>query len=232
MMSDEIIRALKERGIVLSYKETHFCYSSGKHGEDYIDKSALLAHSTLSGRLVQEMVMRWIDDEKSPFPEVIVGPAMSGAILAHLVAHEFNRFATLMGFETTYASFADKDPLTGIFKPGRGYDKVVRGRKVLVVEDVINTGGTVMATAHAAMMAGGVVIGINVIWNRGDDGKLMLPNAGGGVMALPIKALVHHPFPSYTAEECLMRGPCSRGIPLNRDFGHGAEFLAKERKEA
>ena len=230
MKEDEIVEELVKRGIVL--RDDHFRYTSGKHGEDYIDKNALLAHSTLSGALVHEMVMRWFDDETSPFPDVIVGPAMSGAILAHLVAHEFSRTPNGFDDEPVYAAFAEKDPENGFFKLGRNYDKVVRGRNVLVVEDVINTGGTAMATAHTVMMAGGTVIGVSVLWNRGVEDHLMLRTPGGGPLKLLVTALVHRPFPSFTEAQCREIGPCSRAVPLNLNFGHGAAFLAKDREKA
>lgn len=224
MKEDEIVEELLKRGIVL--RDDHFLYTSGKHGEDYIDKNALLAHSTLSGALVHEMVARWTS-EKAAFPDVVVGPAMSGAILAHLVAHEFSRLSGKL----VYAAFVEKEP-NGIFKLGRNYDKVVRGRNILVIEDVINTGGTAMAAAYTVMMAGGIVIGASVIWNRGEEESLTLPSAGGGLMKLPVSALVHRPFPSFTEAQCRERGPCFRGVPLNLNFGHAAAFLAKDREKA
>lgn len=230
MQEKEIIDELVKRGIVL--REGHFRYTSGKHGEDYIDKNALLAHSTLAGALVHELALRWFEVGERPFPDVIVGPAMSGAILAHLMAHELNRVPNWSDDEPVYAAFVEKDPRSGLFKLGRNYDKVVRGRNVLVVEDVVNTGGTAMASAHSVMVAGGVVVGVAVLWNRGADDELTLPNVGGGVMKLPITALVHHPLPAYTESQCRERGPCARGVPLNVNFGHGAAFLAKDREEA
>ena len=230
MQEKEIIDELVKRGIVL--RDGHFRYTSGKHGEDYIDKNALLAHSTLAGALVHALAQRWLERSELPFPDVVVGPAMSGAILAHLMAHELGRVPNWSDDETVYAAFVEKDPASGLFKLGRNYDKVVRGRNVLVVEDVVNTGGTAMAAAHTAMVAGGVVIGVAVLWNRGTSDKLTLPNAGGGVMKLPITALVHHPLPSFTEKECAERGPCARGVKLNVNFGHGAAFLAKDREEA
>jgi orotate phosphoribosyltransferase len=230
MEEDEIVEELLKRGIVL--RGDHFRYSSGKHGEDYIDKNALLAHSSLAGALVHEMVVRRLDREDIPRPEVIVGPAMSGAILAHLVAMEFTRLPGWAFDEPVYAAFVEKDEKTGLFKLGRNYDKVVRDRNVLVVEDIINTGATAIAAAHAAMMAGGLVIGVSVIWNRGVESKLALPRPGAAPLTLPVDALIHRPFPAYTEAQCKERGPCARGIPLNLNFGHAAAFLAKDREKA
>jgi orotate phosphoribosyltransferase len=235
MNEDEIVKTLEDRGIILhgDVTGTHFRYASGKHGDDYINKNALLANTALAGQFAHEMCMGWMDYSDA-FPHVIVGPAMSGAILAALVAQEFGKVPdfTEDGDDTVYSAFVEKDPATRLFKLGRNYDKVVRGRNVLIVEDVINTGGTAQAAAHATMMAGGTVIGVAVIWNRGTSDKLFLPDAGGGTMSLPINALVHRPFPSFTEAECAERGPCSRGIPLDLNFGHAAAFLAKEREEA
>lgn len=230
MTAEEIVEELVKRGIVL--RGDHFRYSSGKHGADYIDKNALLAHSSLSGALVHEMVARRIDREDAPPPDVIVGPAMSGAILAHLVAMEFTSLPGWAFEEPVYAAFVERDPDTGLFKLGRNYDKVVRGRNVLIVEDVINTGGTAMAAALAAMMAGGTVVGVSVIWNRGVESSLALPTPGGEPLKLPVDALVHRPFPSYTEAQCREVGPCARGKPLNLNFGHAAAFLAKDREKA
>lgn len=230
MKEEEIVAELMKRGIVL--RGDHFRYTSGKHGDDYIDKNALLAHSALAGALVQELVGRRLDDERAPHPQVVVGPAMSGAILAHLVAHEFSRVADWLRLEPAYAAFVEKDEKSGLFRLGRNYDKVVRGRNVLIVEDVINTGGTALATAHSVMMAGGVVVGVSVIWNRGVEDHLVLRTPGGDPLKLPVAALVHRPFPSYTEAQCKERGPCARGVPLNLNFGHAAAFLAKDREKA
>lgn len=231
MQEEEIVEEFQKRGILL--RDGHFRYTSGKHGEDYIDKNALLAHTDLAGSLVHEMALGHLgEDDGALAPDVIIGPAMSGAILAHLVAHEYTRVAHWFLDGPVLAAFVEKDPKSGMFRLARNYDKVVRGRRVLVVEDVINTGGTAMAAAHSVIMAGGTVIGVSVIWNRGASDKLTLPDAGGGVMELPISALVHRPLPSYSEEDCSRYGPCSRGVQLSVNFGHGAEFLAKERRNA
>jgi len=234
MEESEIVEEFQKRGIIL--RGGHFRYTSGKHGEDYIDKNALLAQTDFTDALVHEMAMRHLEEceeaETAVPPDVIVGPAMSGAILAHLVAHEYARVSEWFRYEPMLAAFAEKHPETGLFRLARNYDKVVRGRNVLVVEDVINTGGTAMATAHSVIMAGGTVVGVSVIWNRGTSDKLTLPGAGGGSIELPVKALVHEPLPCYTEADCRTHGPCSRGDQLNVNFGHGAEFLAKDRHKA
>jgi|GEM_PF-1479578 len=230
MREEEIIEELVKRGIVL--RGDHFRYASGKHGEDYVDKNALLAHTALARALVHALVVRTLEDPRAPFPDVVVGPAMSGAILAHLAAHELGRVPNWTDEEPVYAAFVEKDPETGLFKLGRNYDKVVRGRNVLIVEDVINTGGTAMAAAHATMMAGGVVTGVSVIWNRGAEDHLVLPSGDGHALKLRVTALVHHPFPSFTEAQCREYGPCARDIPLNLNFGHAAAFLAKDREKA
>lgn len=223
MTEQQIVDALEERGIIL--RNGHFIYASRKHGRDYIDKNALLADTKLAGWLAHMIAVRALENERLPWPQVVAGPAMSGAILAQLVAQELRQFMSLAGDEPIYAVYAEKGP--GDKEPiklRRNYDKVVRGRTVLVVEDVVNTGGSALGTAHAVIEAGGIVTGVGVIWNRGEADKLIL-RQDGRTVEMPIAALVHRPFPSLTPERCKLEGPCAEGVPLNNDTGHGANFI-------
>lgn len=224
MKEKEVAHLLEQRGCVL--RGSHFVYTSGRHGQEYVDKNVLLADAQLAELLSKEMAERVaLDPDLSP--EVIIGAAMSGALLAHHLASKLHAVSA----DDIYAVYTEKDGL-GIHRLGRGFDQIVRDRRVLVVEDVINLGATAKSAAHAAVAAGGTVVGVAVIWNRGKADMLRLPDAGGGELRLPIHALVHRPFPSYSPEECLRDGPCAAGSTPVVDLGHGASFLAKRREQA
>lgn len=100
----------------------------------------------------------------------------------------------------------------------RGYDQVVKNRSVLIVEDVITTGGTVKKVIDAVRMVGGEVLGVAALVNRGGVSAQML-----GVPKL--HSLVNVDFLSYDLEACQEFGPCSQGIPINTDVGKGKQFL-------
>lgn len=226
MNEEQIVELLQRKGLLL--QGGHVLYPNGKHGGDYVDKAMLLSDTELAGKLAHELVMRYTDDLNAPFPDVVVGPGITGAGLAILVASAFNRMPDFDVSETVYAAYVEKDSGSGLFRLGPNYDKLVCGRNVLVVEDVCGDGTTIMSAAHAVMMAGGIVIGAAVIYNRGKTDKLKFPNSGGESIDLGVTSLVHRPHPSYTEAECREVGPCSRGERVNIYFGHAAALLRKD----
>lgn len=227
MKEEDILEELSKRGLILD--DGHFVYPGGKHGTHNVDKDALLTDTKLAGMLVHEMTVSYLDDIKAPWPDVVVGPGSIGAVLAYLVALDLGKFSDCGNDDPVYAAFVERDQESGLFKLCRNYDKVVRGRNVLIVEDVMSGGVTVGAAAHAVMMAGGIVVGASVIYNRGTSSKIVLPGVGGRPLEIPVSSLVHRPHPSYTESECREIGPCSRGEPFSPNFGHGSAFFEKGR---
>ncbi len=223
MTEDEIVKELEDRGIVI--RNGHFTYTSGKHGREYIDKNTLLADTRLASLMAHMLVMKILGDDKLPWPQVVVGPALSGALFARDVGRELALVPNWSDNEPVYVAYAEKAGDNGPFVLRRNHDKIVRGRTVLVVEDVVNTGGSAIGTAHAVMEAGGIVIAIGVIWNRGEMDKLVLRQPGGKPLEMPLTALVHRPYPSLTPAQCKEYGPCAEGVRMNTDTGHGANFL-------
>ncbi len=119
-----------------------------------------------------------------------------------------------------YAEKADDET----FVIRRGYDKLVAGKRVLVVEDVLTTGGSAKKVVEAVRAIGGEVIGLGVLCNRGG----ITPQDVGDVPEL--FALVNVKLDAWDEEECLRTGPCSKGIPINTDVGKGREYLAKKQQ--
>ena len=138
--------------------------------------------------------------------EVVCGPAMGGIILAQWTGHH-------LGLPAVYA---EKAPEGGMALR-RGYDALVRGRRVLVVEDVVNTGGSLADTIHAVRAAGGTVAGAVALCNRGG-----VTAADLDVPAL--HSLLELSLDSWAADECPL---CRRGAPVNTSVGKGREFLAR-----
>jgi orotate phosphoribosyltransferase len=113
--------------------------------------------------------------------------------------------------------YADKDGDAFVVK--RGYDKLVKGKRVLVVEDVLTTGGSVRKVVEATCVAGGEVIGVAALVNRGNVKTTDI----GNVPALA--ALVSISLDAWDENDCPM---CKGGTPVNTDVGKGREFLARK----
>jgi orotate phosphoribosyltransferase len=101
----------------------------------------------------------------------------------------------------------------------RGYDRLVAGKRVLVVDDVINTGESVAETGAAVEAAGGEVATVAALCSRGNAGP-------AEVRCDDYVWLVEVEIPSWPAADCEL---CRRGVPINTRFAHGADFLAAQR---
>lgn len=100
----------------------------------------------------------------------------------------------------------------------RGYDKLVFGRKVIVAEDVLTTGGSALRTAEAVKRAGGEVVMAAAVCNRGGV-------TAEAVGAPFLDALLNVSLEKYPEDKCPL---CEQGVPVNISVGHGAAFLAKK----
>jgi len=192
---------LAESGAVI--RDSHIVYTSGRHGSAYVNKDAVYPHT----ERVRELCALMADAARPLGAAVVCGPAMGGIILAQWTGHHL----------ALPAVYAEKAPEGGMALR-RGYDALVRGRRVLVVEDVVNTGGSLADAIRAVRAAGGVVVGATALCNR------------GGVTAahldIPVlHALLELSLDSWSAEECPL---CRRGVPVNTQVGKGREFLARQ----
>jgi orotate phosphoribosyltransferase len=101
----------------------------------------------------------------------------------------------------------------------RGYDKFLPGRKVLIVEDVLTTGGSVRKVIELAKNLKAHVAGVGALCNRGGitQESLQVP------LFFPLLTV---DLASWSAEECPL---CKKGVPINTQVGKGKEFLASVR---
>jgi len=194
-----------------AFRSGHFVFTSGLHADTYVNKDALYPHTTETSRLCREMARRFKDKDI----EAVSGPAIGAAILAQWTAFHLT---DMMGREV-YAAGAEKDGQGG-FILRRGYDKIVEGKNVLIVEDLTTTGGSLKKAIEVAQAAGAKIVGAIALCNRGDVTKKAVGNP-------PIfDQLLKLHLEQWSAEECEL---CKRGIPVNTDIGHGKEFLARKK---
>jgi len=200
-----IEKILEESGAVLT--GGHFVYTSGFHGDAYVNKDAVY-RDTFFMKEIGELIAA-----RCPHPDVVLGPAVGGALLAQWVAYAFSR-EDMMSRHIVPAVYADKDGDGFVVK--RGYDKLIAGKKVLVVEDILNTGDSVRKTIEAVRYRQGEVIGVGAICNRGGVTREDL-----GVPTL--YALLSINMATYDPDKCPL---CRDQVPVNVDVGHGRTFVA------
>jgi orotate phosphoribosyltransferase len=199
MKEVSVMEKIKAVGALL---EGHFVYTSGRHGNRYINKDAIYVHPRLTGELCLYLAGRFLAER----PQVVVGPAMGGLILSQWVAYQLSELV----HSDAMSVYAEKSA-DGGFVVKRGYDKIVAGKTVLVVEDVLTTGGSVKKVVEVVRAIGGEVVGVGAICNR------------GGVTAFDIGAprlesLVNITLDSWASEECSF---CEADIPVSMDVGKG-----------
>jgi len=120
---DEILQIFKDSGAFL---EGHFILTSGKHSPHYIEKFRVLEHPKYTEMLCKELAVKFKEDGIT----LVVGPMTGGIILAHEVGKNLG----------TKAIFTER--VDGKMKFRRGFT-VKPDDKVLIVEDIISTGGSV-----------------------------------------------------------------------------------------
>ncbi|MEI8361358.1 MAG: phosphoribosyltransferase family protein [bacterium] len=104
----------------------------------------------------------------------------------------------------------------------RGYDEIVRGKRVLLVEDIINTGSTIIKLKEAVEACGGIVVGVCALCNR-SGGKVTAETLGVPSL-LSLMHLKMDIYPEETCPICLASGIQS----VRTDIGKGKEFLARK----
>ena len=178
----DVERLFKESGAML---EGHFLLTSGRHSPVYWEKFRLLEQPS---RL--ELLCRLIVEHFSAHKiELVAGPTLGGAIIAFEVARQ-------LGIR---AAFAERGSSGRTFRRGLGVNK---GERVLVVDDVLTTGGSVAEVIAAVKQLGGQVIGVGVLVDR-SEGQIDL--------GISLYSCHRAQAISYPSDSCPL---CQSGIPL------------------
>jgi len=173
-----------------AFQEGHFELASRRHSPKYLEKFQVLqwpAKTQLLAAAIVERV-RGLD------VETVAGPTTGGVILAHEVARQ-------LGARAVYAE-RNEAGKGRVFR--RGF-QLREGERVLVVDDIMSTGGSVEETIAAVQRAGGTVVGTAVLVDRSGGTAL-----GGGI---PHFALWEVTMESYEPGSCPQ---CAAGVPLRK----------------
>lgn len=219
MNEQEILQVLGKVGAIIT--GSHIVYTSGKHGTTYVNKDAVYPHTAETSRLCRAIAEQFADDDV----QVVIAPAIGGVILSQWVAYHLSEIHNheILGVYAEKERRIDADPGGVVereeFVIKRGYDKLIVGKNVLVVEDVLTTGGSVKKVIEEVRRHGGHVVGLGVLCNR------------GGIMPQDVAnqpklfALVNVKLAAWDEADCPL---CKQDIPINTDVGKGREFLVRK----
>jgi orotate phosphoribosyltransferase len=182
----DVERIFRESGAL---REGHFLLSSGKHSPMYLEKFWVLQWPKKTEQLCAGIVERMRDQRIT----TVAGPTTGGIILAHEVARQ-------LGVRAVYAE-RDERGTGRVFR--RGF-QITRDERVLVVDDIMTTGGSVQETIDAVRSSGGEVIAAAVIVDR---------SGGDTELGVPLHALWSIDMPAFTAQACPQ---CDRGLALTK----------------
>jgi orotate phosphoribosyltransferase len=179
---DQLLDLYRRSGALL---EGHFRLTSGLHSAGYLQCALVLQHPQHA-----EMLGRAIADlSRGLSPTVVVSPALGGVVIGQEVARA-------LGVRAIFAERQD-----GSLALRRGFTLAPSDR-VLVVEDVLTTGGSTRETMQVARAAGGQVVGAATIVNRSGT----VPQ-----FDVPFVALFEVALPTYEPSDCPL---CAKGLPV------------------
>lgn len=183
MTKDEIIAMLKEAEVLL---EGHFLLTSGRHSDKYMQCAKIFQNAKYSEPLCGELAKQYKDDNI----EVVIGPAIGAIQMAYEIGRQ-------LGVRNI---FAERDA-DGAMALRRGFT-IEKGQRVLIVEDVVTTGGSVKEVMELVKENGGEIVGIGSIVDR----------TGGKIdFGVPYKSAFSMDITSYEADECPI---CKTGLAL------------------
>lgn len=208
MNKQSIMDRLTDAGAIIT--DSHIVYTSGKHGRAYVNKDAVYVHTSTISELCRIMSAEFEADQI----DVVAGPTIGGVVLSQWVSHHLN--LRRKSGETLSVYSEEGDDQSGkirVFK--RGYDALIAGKNVLVVEDVLNTGGSARKVVEAVRACGGNVVAVTVLCNRGNVQSADVGN-------VPLHALTEVTLEAWAEEDCPL---CRQGVPVNTAVGKGKAYL-------
>jgi orotate phosphoribosyltransferase len=180
----------------------HFDYGNGYHGRVYLNPHQLFRHPSTIWRFAQDLI-DLLPADLLRETEVVAGPVTGGALLAHTIAGLLDSRRSLTHPPCSYAPINNDAACS--FSLRAFYRRTVHGKRVLLADDVRNTGETFARCAALVKEAGGTVVATVEIYDRCEAiVDLGIPNI----------ALAEYKAPeNYKADSCPL---CATGTPITR----------------
>ena len=168
--------------------EGHFLLTSGLHSPRYVEKFNVLQKPVYTEKLCRAMAEKFKDANI----ETVVGPVTGGILLAHETGKALG----------TRASFTERENGKMTFR--RGFT-LHEGERVLIVEDIVTTGGSIREVIDVVKEHGGIPVAVSMLVDR-SGGKATFGD-------VPSTALLHMDVQTYQPDECPL---CKQGIPMTK----------------
>lgn len=191
LTDEQILSALKDAEAIRS---GHFVLTSGRHSDGYVQCARILEDPALTTRLAQTAVSRLPEGLEV---DMVAAPAVGGLIIGFAVAQA-------LGVKFI---FSERQEGSMVFR--RSFE-VPQGSRVLVVEDVVTTGGSVAEVIDLVKAAGGEVAGVVSLIDRGGD----------KAFSDEFWPLLRLEVESWDPESCSL---CADGVPV---YSPGSRRLA------
>jgi orotate phosphoribosyltransferase len=167
----------------------HFLYASGLHGDTYVEKFNLLRNPQATSEVCTHFADRFRDERI----DVVVGPTTGGILLAFETARQ-------LGIPAAYAERASDGGSGREIRRGTTFEP---GTRVLVVDDILTTGGSVRETLAALDAFPVEVVAVGVLVDR---------SAGATTFGdVTLVAIASRKFDAWAADACPL---CKQGVPL------------------
>lgn len=172
-------------------RKGHFLYASGKHGDTYLEKFNMLRNPAATVNACTFFADRFRDENI----DVVVGPTTGGVILAFETARQ-------LGVAAAYAERASDGSSGREIRRGTTF---APGSRVLVVDDIMTTGGSIRETLAALESHPVDVVAVGVLVDR---------SAGATTFGdVPLIAIASQKFDAWDANACPL---CEQGVPLEK----------------
>jgi orotate phosphoribosyltransferase len=182
MTREQLLDLFRRSGALL---DGHFRLSSGLHSTGYLQCALVLSNPADAEALGRSIA----DRVRALRPTVVLSPALGGVVIGHEVGRA-------LGVRALFAERQD-----GVLTLRRGF-VLGEADRVLVVEDVLTTGGSTRETMQVASAAGAQVVGIGSIVDR---------SGGTARFDVPFESLLSVDLPTYAPEACPL---CAQGLPV------------------
>jgi orotate phosphoribosyltransferase len=192
-------------------REGHFLLKSGRHSERYLEKFLVLQDPAATSELCGFWAAGHRDSAGKPLVDVVAGPTTGGVVLAFETARQ-------LGVRSIFAEEVKDADGTTRREFRRGFT-IAKGERVLLVDDILTTGGSLLAMLPAVEAFGGEIVTCAVMADRsGGLAALTSPLTG---RSYPLRALWQLDLPTYEpgAATC---PACAAGVPLYAPGSTGA----------
>lgn len=193
-----------------AFREGHFQLKSGRHGDAYVEKFAVLSDPAATSELCEFWAAGVRDRDGRPMVDLAAGPTTGGVILAFETARQ-------LGVRSVFAEEVRADDGTTYREFRRGF-RIEPGERVLLVDDILTTGGSLLAMIPAVEAMGGEIVECAVLVDRsGGRATLTSPTTG---RVYPLRSLWQLDLPTY--EPGTSTCPrCVDGAPLHTPGSSG-----------